>query len=50
MEGSIQFLRKYTTPDQPVYYYEPKAETIHDEFDPKSPLDIMYMSIDFLPS
>ncbi|CAD8157332.1 unnamed protein product [Paramecium octaurelia] len=50
MEGSIQFLKKYTTPDNPVYFYEPISESIHDEFDAKSPKDIMYMSIDFLPS
>ncbi|CAD8125386.1 unnamed protein product [Paramecium sonneborni] len=50
LEGSIQFLKKFTNPDHPVYYYNPITQSIHDEFDFQSQNDIMYMSIDFLPS
>ncbi|CAK61140.1 unnamed protein product (macronuclear) [Paramecium tetraurelia] len=50
LEGSIQFLKKFTNPDHPVYYYNPISQQVHDEFDFESQKDIMYMSIDFLPS
>lgn len=49
IEGSIQFLKQYTSPDEPVFYYDPITETQQNNFEDGKKL-IMYMAIDFLPS
>lgn len=47
-EGSIEFLKKFTTPDMPFYVYEPISKKIHDDlFYRKN--GILYLALDFLP-
>jgi alpha-aminoadipic semialdehyde synthase len=36
-EGSIEFLRKFTTIDKPFFQYDPKNDKIHD--DPQAEVD-----------
>eukprot|EP01017_Pseudomicrothorax_dubius_P030263 TRINITY_DN3759_c0_g2_i1.p1 TRINITY_DN3759_c0_g2~~TRINITY_DN3759_c0_g2_i1.p1 ORF type:complete len:557 (+),score=152.08 TRINITY_DN3759_c0_g2_i1:52-1722(+) len=48
-EGSIEFLKRFTTIDQPFYVYDPIDMKIYD--DPKDcPQGILYESVDHLPS
>jgi alpha-aminoadipic semialdehyde synthase len=36
MEGSIQFLKKYTSPEAPIYFYNPLEQSISDVYIPKT--------------
>jgi len=42
-------LKRYTTPEKPVFFYNPLTETDSDDFKLEQP-QIMVMAIDFLPS
>ena len=44
----IEFLKKYTTPDNHFYVYDPIDETINDAMEYKAN-NILYMSFDSLP-
>lgn len=47
-EGSIEFLRKFTTPDDPFWVYNPLDEKTIDGISYR-PGHILYQSLDFLP-
>ncbi|EAS01335.1 lysine-ketoglutarate reductase saccharopine dehydrogenase enzyme, putative (macronuclear) [Tetrahymena thermophila SB210] len=48
LEGSIEFLKKFTTPDQPFYVYEPIEQKIYDDLKYRDN-GILYLALDFLP-
>ena len=48
-EGAIQFLKKFTTPEDPIYFYNAITEEIGDVWKSDQP-QILFMSIDYLPS
>lgn len=48
-EGSIEFLRKFTDPEQPFFTYEPIEEKMVDGCDGQLPNGILYHAMDFLP-
>lgn len=49
-EGSIEFLRKFTTPDEPFWVYNPETEKVVDGIRNQEDGDyILYQSLDFLP-
>lgn len=47
-EGSVEFLRKFTTPDEPYWVYNPETEEVVDGINYR-PNCILYQSLDFLP-
>lgn len=47
-EGSIEFLRTFTTPDQPFFFYDAANRSETQEFEYKKGR-LMYLSVDFLP-
>lgn len=48
-EGSIEFLRHFTTPDAPFWVYEPTTEKVYHDIVYPSKGSILYDSLDFLP-
>jgi alpha-aminoadipic semialdehyde synthase len=49
--GSIEFLRKFTTPDDPFWLYHPPSDKIYSsKNDEMAPECILYHPMDFLPS
>ena len=49
LEGSIQFLKKFTSPDAPFYMYEPVEGKVVDGIENISGA-VLYQAYDFLPS
>jgi len=48
LEGSIEFCKKYTNPDNHFYLYDPISEKVNDELD-YEPNSVLYMAFDSLP-
>ena len=48
LEGSIEFLKKFTTPDAPFYVYEPIQKAVYDDLIYREN-GILYLALDFLP-
>lgn len=48
LEGSIECLKKYTTPDAPFYVYDPIESKIYDEIKFRDGC-LLYLALDFLP-
>ena len=50
IDGSIEVLQEYTTPDKPFFVYNPESQDYDwDNLVSKNKNDIFYCAIDFLP-